>query len=65
MEKVSEQIAEQTGQQIVELLQTRVRTVQGAIEILTLTIMVMMKRLPPKDKEEIRQAVINGIRAAS
>lgn len=63
MEHVSEQVSEETGQAILALLETKVRTVQGAIQILSLTIMVLMKRLPSKDKEEIRQAVINGIRA--
>jgi hypothetical protein len=65
MEKITEQVAEQTGEEIVALLQKRVTTIQGAIEILCLTIMVLMKRLPPNEKEAMRQAVINGIKGAS
>jgi hypothetical protein len=65
MEKITEQVAEQTGEEIVALLQKRVTTIQGAIEILCITIIVLMKRLPPNEKEAMRQAVINGIKGSS
>jgi hypothetical protein len=65
MKEVSEQVLEEVGEAIMGLFEIRSLTVSESMQILTVAIMVMLKRMPPETKEVMKQKVINAVRACS